>query len=138
MITVNSEQIFPENRDLERQKDKEQQPATLSVQTTEKDKKDDRAEEEAEVISRDLQGINPRHYQLADAGLWWDSFEEDPQFDICDSLDDLTLSEGGRVSTPTLSIKELFSFQKLHLVSKSVMMRRVTRKKMMMTKRSRL
>ena len=111
MITVNSEQIFPENRDLERQKDKEQQPATLSVQTTEKDKKDDRAEEEAEVISRDLQGINPRHYQLADAGLWWDSFEEDPQFDICDSLDDLTLSEGGRLSTPTLRIKNCFLFR---------------------------
>lgn len=111
MITVNSEQIFPENRDLERQKDKEQQPATLSVQTTEEDKKDDGAEEEEEVISRDLQGINPRHYQLADAGLWWDSFEEDPQFDICDSLDDLTLSEGGRVSTPTLSIKNCFLFR---------------------------
>ena len=111
MITVNSEQISPENRDLERQKDKEQQPATLSVQTTEEDKTDDGAEEEEKVMSRDLQGINPRHYQLADAGLWWDSFEEDPQFDICDSLDDLTLSEGGRVSTPTLSIKNCFLFR---------------------------
>ena len=111
MITVNSEQIFPENRDLERQKDKEQQPATLSVQTTEEDKKDDRDEGEEKFISKDLQGINPRHYQLADAGLWWDSFEEDPQFDICDSLDDLTLSEGGRVSTPTLSIKNCFLFR---------------------------
>ena len=95
MITVNSSQIFPENRDLERQKDKERQPATLSVvQTTEEGKLDDRDELEEEVISKDLQGINPRHYQLADAGLWWDSFEEEPDFDWSQCYEDeLTLNE---------------------------------------------
>ena len=39
--------------------------------------------------------MNPKLYQLAEAGLWWDSFEEDPQFDICDEFDEhLTLDEG--------------------------------------------
>lgn len=44
--------------------------------------------------------LNPRHYQLAEAGLWWDSFEEDPVFeedqlfDVYDEIDkDLTLNE---------------------------------------------
>jgi len=38
--------------------------------------------------------MNPKLYQLAEAGLWWDSFEEDPQFDICDDFDEqLTLDE---------------------------------------------
>ena len=65
----------------------------MSVSASEDSKEDDGEEES--VISRNLGGINLQHYQLAEAGLWWDSFEEDPQFDICNSLDDLTLGEGG-------------------------------------------
>ena len=88
-----------ENRDLERQKDKGRQPSTPSVPSvsdtskTEENRNEDGEEEIG--ISKNIEAINPKHYQLAEAGLWWDSFEEDPQFDLCDSLDDLTLSEGG-------------------------------------------
>ena len=90
-----------ENRDLERQKDKERQPSTPSVPSvpdtskTEENRNEDEDGEEEIGISKNIEAINPKHYQLAEAGLWWDSFEEDPQFDICNSLDDLTLSEGG-------------------------------------------
>ena len=90
-----------ENRDLER-KEKEplQQPLNVSgLQTKETRDNDERDEENN--ITKDLEGINPKHYQLAEAGLWWDSFEEDPQFDVCDSFDDLTLNEGGKLGAPT-------------------------------------
>ena len=34
-------------------------------------------------------------YQLADTGLWWDSFEEEPQFELDEDFESqLTLSEG--------------------------------------------
>ena len=34
-------------------------------------------------------------YQLADTGLWWDSFEEEPQFELVDDFESqLSLSEG--------------------------------------------
>ena len=53
---------------------------------------------------------NPRHYQLASAGLWWDSFEEDPLFDLSQQLDeDLTLNEGEKIMIcPYLSDLVLF------------------------------
>ena len=38
-------------------------------------------------------------YQLGDAGLWWDTFEEEPNFDLLDDfMGELTLSEGKRLS----------------------------------------
>ena len=55
--------------------------------------------------------MNPKLYQLAEAGLWWDSFEEDPQFDICDEFDEsLTLDEGDFVMQYNLS-KYCFDFR---------------------------
>ena len=89
-----------------------QQPLNVSgLQTKETRDNDERDEENN--ITKDLEGINPKHYQLAEAGLWWDSFEEDPQFDVCDSFDDLTLNEGGKLGAPTphLNIKNCFLFR---------------------------
>ena len=39
--------------------------------------------------------MDPAHYRLAEAGLWWDSFEEEPEFEVMEyEFDDLTLHEG--------------------------------------------
>ena len=41
--------------------------------------------------------MDPAHYRLAEAGLWWDSFEEEPEFEVMEyEFDELTLHEGDR------------------------------------------
>ena len=38
-------------------------------------------------------------YQLGDTGLWWDSFEEEPDFELVEEFDSqLTLTEGQGVA----------------------------------------
>ena len=52
-------------------------------------------DDDKEYDEKQSRAPNPKHYQLTEAGLWWDSFEEDPQFEICDDFDEqLTLDEG--------------------------------------------
>ena len=47
--------------------------------------------------------MDPAHYRLAEAGLWWDSFEEEPEFEVMEyEFDDLTLHEGDRTQSRIL------------------------------------
>ena len=58
------------------------------------DRKDE-ADQDIKGTESKAKPLNPSHYRLAEAGLWWDSFEEDPVFDITQEFDDqLTLNEG--------------------------------------------
>ena len=53
------------------------------------------AEEAARAKLLNPPGDRKSLYQLADTGLWWDSFEEEPQFELEDDFESqLTLSEG--------------------------------------------
>ena len=40
-----------------------------------------------EAARAKLCGSRAALYQLAEAGLWWDSFEEEPQFELVDDFD---------------------------------------------------
>ena len=62
--------------------------------------------------------MDPAHYRLAEAGLWWDSFEEEPEFEVMEyEFDDLTLHEGDRTHCSDINTLTLASFQKVHSVS---------------------
>ena len=51
--------------------------------------------EEARLAKLVSPGDKKSLYQLADTGLWWDSFEEEPHFELDDDFESqLTLSEG--------------------------------------------
>ena len=43
--------------------------------------------EEDETARAKLCGSRAALYQLAEAGLWWDSFEEEPNFELVDDFD---------------------------------------------------
>ena len=43
--------------------------------------------------------MDPAHCRLAEAGLWWDSFEEEPEFEVMEhEFDELTLHEGDQTT----------------------------------------
>ena len=51
-------------------------------------------------------------YQLGDTGLWWDSFEEEPDFELVEEFDSqLTLTEGqGVAGVCLLNTNNVISF----------------------------
>ena len=73
---------------------KQAESAAATVEEEEETSEEVGEEQEAARAKLDSPDERKSLYQLADTGLWWDSFEEEPQFELVDDFESqLTLSE---------------------------------------------
>ena len=86
--------VFTQTTSENRQTNQQQSAAATVKEEEEASEEVDEEEKaaKAQVVSPD---DSKSLYQLADTGLWWDSFEEEPHFELVEDFESqLTLSEG--------------------------------------------